>query len=67
MNKQTGAKKAEAYFTGIINILIEANAEGLPCDCDPRELTSVTRDGLFKLEPEVTEFVRKAYEQRNAR
>jgi hypothetical protein len=45
LNKQTGAKKAEAYFTGIINILIEANAEGLPCDYDPRELTAVTRDG----------------------
>ena len=34
--------KAEAYFTGIINMLIEANANGLPCDYDPRKLTSVT-------------------------
>lgn len=42
LNKQKGDKKAEAYFTGIINMLIEANAEGLPCDYDPRELTSVT-------------------------
>ncbi|MGB7925269.1 MAG: hypothetical protein WCF57_18670 [Pyrinomonadaceae bacterium] len=42
LNKQKGEKKAEAYFTGIINMLIEAHAEGLPCDYDPRELTSVT-------------------------
>jgi hypothetical protein len=45
MNKQKDAKKAEAYFTGIINMLIEANAEGLPCNYDPRELTSVTLNG----------------------
>ena len=39
MNKQKGQKKTEAYFTGIINMLIEANAEGYHCDYDPRELT----------------------------
>ncbi|MBX3415234.1 MAG: hypothetical protein KF708_21295 [Pirellulales bacterium] len=42
MNKQKGNKKAPAYFTGCINMLIEAHAEGLPCDYDPRELTTVT-------------------------
>lgn len=42
VNKQKGDKKAAAYFTGIINMLIEANADGLPCDYDPHELTSVT-------------------------
>jgi hypothetical protein len=42
MNKQKGDKKAAAHFTGIINMLIEANADGLPCDYDPHELTSVT-------------------------
>ena len=46
MNKQRGDKKAPAYFTGIINMLIEANSEGLPCDYDPRSLTIATRDGL---------------------
>ena len=46
MNKQKGEKKAPAYFTGIINMLIEANAQGLPCDYDPMTLTTVTRDGL---------------------
>lgn len=44
MNKQKGKKKAPAFFTGIINMLIESNAEGLPCDYDPRELTTVTRN-----------------------
>jgi hypothetical protein len=45
MNKQTGKKKAPAYLTCIVNILIESNSGGLPCDFDPRELTTVTRDG----------------------
>jgi hypothetical protein len=44
MNKQKGEKKAPAYFTAIINMLIEASVEGLPCDYDPRKLTTVTRD-----------------------
>lgn len=46
MNKQSGPMKAHAYFTGIINMLIEANSGGLRCDYDPRKLTSVTRDGV---------------------
>jgi hypothetical protein len=45
MNKQKGDKKAPAYFTATINMLIEANAEGLECDYDPRELTTITKDG----------------------
>jgi len=45
MNKQKGEKKTAAYFTGIINMLIEANAEGLPCNYDPHELTSATFNG----------------------
>lgn len=46
MNKQRGDKKAPAYFTGIINMLIEANSKGLQCDYDPRSLTIATRNGL---------------------
>lgn len=46
MNKQKDDKKAPAYLTSIINMLIEANAEGLPCNYDPRELTTVTRHGV---------------------
>jgi len=45
MNKQKGDKKAEAYFTGIINMLIESNSEGFPCDYNPMKLTSVTVGG----------------------
>jgi hypothetical protein len=44
MNKQKGKKRQPAYLTSIINMLIEANAEGFPCDYDPRELTVVTRN-----------------------
>ena len=45
-NKQKGTKKAPAYFTGIINMLISAYADGTPCDFNPRRLTTVTRDGV---------------------
>lgn len=45
LNKQKGTKRAEAYFTGIINMLIEANSKGFACDFAPMELTSVTVDG----------------------
>lgn len=45
MNKQKGEMRAPAYFTGIINMLIEANANGIPCDYDPQKLTSVTVEG----------------------
>ncbi|RBP78016.1 hypothetical protein DFO80_15112 [Rhodobacter sp. 140A] len=46
MNKQKGEMKSEAYLTSIVNMLIEANADGMPCDFDPRELTTITKDGL---------------------
>ena len=45
MNKQKGSKRTPAYFTSIINILIEANSRGLHCDYDPRRLTTITRNG----------------------
>lgn len=45
MNKQKDAKRAEAYLTGIVNMLIEAHAGGHPVNCDPRELTTVTAGG----------------------
>ena len=44
MNKQSGNKKAPAFFTGIINMLIEAYSEGLACDFNPMRLTTITRD-----------------------
>lgn len=46
MNKQKGEKKAPAYFTGIINMLIWGKARDRDCDYAPRELTTITRDGV---------------------
>ncbi|MGH3088121.1 MAG: DUF7687 domain-containing protein [Rubrobacteraceae bacterium] len=46
MNKQKGDKKAPAYLTSIVNMLIEANIEDSPCNYDPRELTTITRNGV---------------------
>lgn len=46
MNKQRGKKRAPAYFTAIINMLIEANINGFDCDFNPRQLTTVTQGGL---------------------
>jgi len=43
MNKQRGDKRAPAFFTSIINMLIESNAGGRSCDYDPRVLTTVTK------------------------
>jgi hypothetical protein len=45
MNKQKGDKKAPAFLTCIINMLVEANAGKIACDYDPRELTTVTMKG----------------------
>lgn len=44
MNKQKGTKRAPAYLTGIVNMLIEAHAAGKPCDYDPRALTTIAAD-----------------------
>ena len=46
MNKQKGDKRAEAFLTGMVNMMIEAHAEGLPCDYDPRSLTTITENGV---------------------
>lgn len=46
MNKQKGRKRAPAYFTGIINMMIESNCEDVNCDYAPRELTTLTHDGI---------------------
>ena len=46
LNKQGGNKKVPNYFTGIVNILIESSIARHGCDYNPRELTTVTRDGL---------------------
>ena len=48
MNKQKGEKKSPAFFTGIINMLIEANSKGYNCNYDPMELPAFTVDGFPK-------------------
>jgi hypothetical protein len=45
MNKQKGKKRALAFLTGLVNMLIESHADGISCDYDPRELTTVTKNG----------------------
>ena len=45
MKSKGGQKKAPAYMTAIVNMLIEANAGEMKCDYDPRALTTVTRNG----------------------
>ena len=45
MNKQKRDKRAEAYLTGMVNMMVERYSDGLPCNYDPRELTTVTRGG----------------------
>lgn len=44
-NKQKNEKKAPAYFTGIINMLVEANSGDIGCDYDPQKLTKFTKNG----------------------
>lgn len=44
MNKQKREKKAPAYLTGIVNMLVEKNTAGFCCDYDPRKLTTFTRN-----------------------
>lgn len=46
MNKQKGDKRGYAFLTGIVNMLIEANGKGLPCNYDPKELTAITQDNF---------------------
>ncbi|MCL5281000.1 MAG: hypothetical protein M1376_13965 [Planctomycetes bacterium] len=46
MNKQKAAKKAPAFFTGIINMLVEANAGACPCNYNPLVLTTVTKQRI---------------------
>ena len=46
MNKQSGDMRNYAFFTGIINMLIEAGIAGAACDFDPRSLTTITRDSM---------------------
>lgn len=45
LNKQKDEKKRESYLTGIVNLIVAERLNGLPCDYDPRKMTSVDHDG----------------------
>jgi len=46
MNKQKAEKKNYAFLTGIVNMLVEANICGAPCNYDPRSLTTTTHNSM---------------------
>lgn len=46
MNKQKDEKKNHAFLTGMVNMLVEANIGGAPCDYDPHSLTTMTHDAM---------------------
>jgi hypothetical protein len=46
LNKQKAEKSGPAYFTAIINILLEANCGEYSVNYDPRELAAFTQDGF---------------------
>lgn len=48
MNKQKSEKRAEAYLTGIVNMLIEQHSgqSDFGCDYDPKKLTTFTKSGV---------------------
>ena len=43
MNKQKGAMRAHNFLTCIVNMMIESGIRGLPCNYDPRRLTTLTQ------------------------
>lgn len=45
MNKQKGEKKAPAFLTAIVNMMVEHHSKGYDCNYDPRELTTITVNG----------------------
>lgn len=45
MNKQKGEKKKHAFLTCLVNMMIEHHGKDLPVVFDPRQLTTVTRQG----------------------
>lgn len=44
LNKQKGDKKAPAYLTGLVNMLIQEAIGDRPCNYAPGQLTTFTRD-----------------------
>lgn len=44
MNKQKGEKRAPAFLTGIVNLLIAYHLEGRACDYDPKSIPVIDHD-----------------------
>jgi len=44
MNKQKGAKQAEAFLTCMVNMIVEAHGGGYAFDHDPHNLTTIVRN-----------------------
>lgn len=44
MNKQKKEKRAPAFLTGIVNMIIEEHSPGLKVDYDPKRLTTFVKD-----------------------
>jgi len=44
-NLQKGEKAGPAYLSCMVNMLMEAHAEGLPCNYNPGKLTAITYNG----------------------
>lgn len=45
-NKQKGEKRNYAFLTGMVNMLVEAHIGNVPCDYDPRSLTTITHNDM---------------------
>ena len=45
-NKQKGAMSAPAYLTGLVNMLVHEAVGGHPCNYNPGQLTTFTRNGI---------------------
>lgn len=46
LNKQKKEKRNYAFLTCLVNMILEDNLGGADCDYDPRQLTSVTLNGM---------------------
>lgn len=46
MNKQKGPKRAKAFLTCLVNMMISANSQGYPCSYDPQQLTKLTKEEM---------------------
>lgn len=46
LNKQKNEKRNYAFLTGMVNMIVQANIGDVPCDYDPRSLTTITHNHM---------------------